>query len=281
MANPVITADEVGRLYDEASRMSNIFNEGHEHLGYWYDDEDGASAIEAGERLTRKVAGALGLRPDEHLLDAGCGIGAPGVQVAKETGARVTGITVSRAEAADAERRVHAEDLVGQVRFQHGDYQSMPFGDGTFDAVMAIESLTHAPDLPRVLAEFHRVLRPGGRLALSECTRGLSLSGDDLANIPDQYKTNLLLTIPEWIAALEAAGFFVEEYTQCGPRVFGMGLRYLDRANDIHDTLVEHFGEDAVQALKQGYRDMFGRSRTTLGYAIVCARKPAVPLAEA
>jgi cyclopropane fatty-acyl-phospholipid synthase-like methyltransferase len=265
--------EDVGRLYDDASRMAGIFNDGHEHLAYWYGDDDETGVIEAGRRLTRKVVQALGLQAGAHVLDAGCGVGAPGIQVATETGAKVTGITISAAEAADAQLRVRAAGLTGSVCFERGDYQSMSYPAATFDAVMAIESLLHAPDLEQVLGEFSRVLRPGGRLAIAECTREVG-PADDSTKIPDQFSANVLLTVPQWLAALEAAGFEVEEYTQCGRRVFSMGLRYLDHANELHDVLVDEFGAPAIAALKQGYRDMFGAGRP-IGYAIIAARKPA------
>ncbi|HUZ25799.1 MAG TPA: methyltransferase domain-containing protein [Streptosporangiaceae bacterium] len=276
MSTSITPPDEIGKLYDEASRLSGIFNDGQEHLGYWYHYQEEASVAEAGHRVTRKVVDALGLRRGEHVLDAGCGVGAPGVLVARETGARVTGITISAAEVVEAERRVHAAGLVGRVRFERGDYQSIAYSDGSFDAVMAIESLLHVPDLSQVLGEFFRVLRPGGRLGLAECTRETGQHADSTAQIPEQFKSNLLLTVPQWLSALEAAGFAVEEYTQCGPRVYGMGMRYLDHANELDEILVADFGEETVAALKQGYRDMFGAGPRTLGYVILAARKPAI-----
>ncbi len=176
MSNP-IAPEDIGRLYDEASRMSGVFNDGQEHLAYWYGDDDEAGVVEAGHRITRKVVQALGLRAGAHVLDAGCGVGAPGILVAAETGARVTGITISAAEASEAARRALAAGLSGSVAFERGDYRSISYPAATFDAIMAIESLLHAPDLGSVLGEFFRVLRPGGRLAIAECTLDTRLGG--------------------------------------------------------------------------------------------------------
>jgi ubiquinone/menaquinone biosynthesis C-methylase UbiE len=51
-----------------------------------------------------------------------------------------------------------------QFSFEQVDAQAIPFGDGTFDAVVANHMLYHVPDRPRALAEIRRVLKPGGRL---------------------------------------------------------------------------------------------------------------------
>ncbi|WP_410648413.1 SAM-dependent methyltransferase [Amycolatopsis sp. cmx-4-54] len=268
-------SDELGKMYDQTTPLSIALNDGQEHLAYWYGKEDDTTVFEAAQRITRKVADTLYLRPGERLLDAGCGVGAPAVLVAKETGALVTGITVSAAQVAEGERRAFESGLSRSVRFERGDYQSIAYPDGSFDAIMAIESLMHAPDLDAVLAEFHRVLRPGGRLALSDCTREPGMSDDEFVQLSEAFKMHCLLTIPQWVETLKRAGFVVEEYIQCGPRVYGMGLRYLDRANELQDELVSDFGEEAIENLKQGYRNYFGAGGERMGYGIIAARKPA------
>lgn len=264
------TPEEVGELYDQACRMSGVFNNGQEHLGYWYDDSDNATMEEASQRLTRKVLDALGLRRGEHLLEAGCGVGAPATQFAEEAGARVTGVTISAVEAEEAEKRVAELGLKHRVSIQRADYHALPFPDGHFDALTAMESLMHSSDLDKALGEFHRVLRPGGRLAVTETVRK-----DSDSYIPDMYRSRVPMTIEDWVRTLTAAGFVVEEYTQCGHRVFSSGARYVARAEELQDVLVRDFGADFVEAIKQGYRDMFAPGPERMGYAILVARKPA------
>ncbi|TYC00309.1 methyltransferase domain-containing protein [Micromonospora sp. WP24] len=267
------TREDIGRMYDETAALSQLFIDGQEHLPYWYDDRDATPVIEAAKRITRKVAGAIDLRPDEEVLDAGCGVGAPAVQLAEEYAVRVTGVTISPVQAVEAQRRREHSEAATRVAFAHGDYHDLAFPDSSFDAVVAIESLMHAGDLAAPLAEFHRVLRPGGRLAIADCTREAHVSADRAAEFMAAFQVGQLLSVPEWISRLREAGFEVEEYTQCGPRVYGMGLRYLDRADELHDELTARFGEDTVHQLKQSYRDYFAWS-ADIGYAIIAARKP-------
>jgi len=275
MDSTIPTTDDIGRMYDETAALSQIFIDGQEHLPYWYDDRDDTPVVEAARRITRKLAEAIGLRPDEDVLDAGCGVGAPAVQLAEEYGVRVTGVTVSPVQAVEAQRRSERSEAASRVAFAHGDYNDLGFADESFDAVVATESLMHAGDLTTPLAEFHRVLRPGGRLAIADCTREAHVGPERAAEFMAAFQIGQLLSVPEWISRLREAGFDVEEYTQCGPRVYGMGLRYLDRADELHDELTARFGEDMVRGLKQSYRDYFAWN-DDIGYAIIAARKPYV-----
>lgn len=264
------TPAQVAELYDSSCQMSTMFNDGYEHLGYWYDSEDDASVEEAGKRLTRKVVDILGLRRDEHLLDAGCGVGAPATQIAREVGARITGITISPAECEAAEKRAARQGLFHRVRFQVRDYHDLPYGDDHFDAVMAMEALSHSVDLSKALSEFHRVLKPGGRVAISETT----MVHPD-AQLPPFFRSRRPMTADGWLEVFRAAGFVVEEWTQCGHRVYGMGNRYVERVEELRDELVAEFGAEFVDTVKQGQKDMFAPGPDHMGYLILCARKPA------
>lgn len=265
---------EIGRRYDQSSPISDVFNDGQVHLAYSYGADDETPMAEAAKRITRKVAQALGLRPGEHLLDAGCGLGAPAILVARETGARVTGVTISEFELHAATGKAKESGLAGQVDFRLGDFSALPFPDATFDAVLAIESLQCAPDLGRALAELFRALRPGGRISVADYT----LEGPWTAQI-DRFVADMgssrLPTLPGWCDALRQAGFAVEEYTQCGHRVFGMPSKYLEAVDKSRDKLAAGFGDEMAVGLKQALRDFFTLGPESIGYAIVSARKPA------
>ncbi|MCW2877880.1 MAG: rebM3 [Sphaerisporangium sp.] len=265
--NPV----DVGKKYDQSSSMSETFNEGQVHLGYWYGEQDETSMTEASQRMTRKVVDALGLRAGEHLLDAGCGLGAPAILIAEETGARVTGITVSGVEVAEAQKRAEASGLGDLVSFQYGDYMTLPFAEGTFDAIMAIESLQCAPDTVEALAEFLRVLRPGGAISIAEYTTEAGATPEQIRRFAEHLGVEKVPTLLEYIEAVKSVGFLVEEYTQCGPRVFGVGPKYIDSAERSRDKLAAAFGEDVVAGLKDALTEFFSLGS---GYAIITARKP-------
>ncbi|MFI8459226.1 methyltransferase domain-containing protein [Kitasatospora sp. NPDC101447] len=112
--------------------------------------------------LGRKLALPVGAR----VLDAGCGAGVVARAMAARFGLEVTGVDVLDFHLAEARRLSVRAALDDRTAFSWGDYHRLPFGDDEFDGAYSMETLVHSYDPPRALAEFHRVLRPGGRLVL-------------------------------------------------------------------------------------------------------------------
>lgn len=117
----------------------------------------------------RRFIGWLALTPDAHVLDVASGPGGPSLFLAQEAGCRVTGIDVNENGVANANRLVSERGMEGRVRFVQADAgQPLAFADATFDALLCIDAINHFPDRPRVLAEWWRVLRPGGGLLFTD-----------------------------------------------------------------------------------------------------------------
>jgi ubiquinone/menaquinone biosynthesis C-methylase UbiE len=108
----------------------------------------------------------LALRPGERALDVACGTGLVSLRMAEAVGRRgeVVGADIS-GEMVEAARRVAAERGVGNVGFERGDAEELPFPDATFDAAACALGLMYVPDPAWALREMRRVLRPGGRAA--------------------------------------------------------------------------------------------------------------------
>jgi SAM-dependent methyltransferase len=114
----------------------------------------------------------LGLRPGMTVLDLGCGEGRHAFE-AYRRGARVVAVDWGIAEVGTTKRWLGAIAAAGEAvagaRYEvvRGDLLALPFPDGSVDRVIASEVLEHIPDDARAMAEIFRVLKPGGRVAVT------------------------------------------------------------------------------------------------------------------
>jgi arsenite methyltransferase len=121
-----------------------------------------------GEATTRRALELITLEPGDRLLDVASGSGTSALFAAREFGARVTGIDYGEQAVLGATAAARAEGLEQSARFVHGDAEALPVPDQSFDAVLCECSLCTFPDKPGAVAEMRRVLRPAGRLAISD-----------------------------------------------------------------------------------------------------------------
>ncbi|MFH1011552.1 MAG: class I SAM-dependent methyltransferase [bacterium] len=101
------------------------------------------------------------------ILDAGCGNCAHSIRLARR-GFFVQALDCSEAALKLARENVAASRMEDRIHIQHGNLLALPFEDGTFNYALCCGVLMHIPDLEKAISELTRVLRPGGRLVVSE-----------------------------------------------------------------------------------------------------------------
>jgi ubiquinone/menaquinone biosynthesis C-methylase UbiE len=117
----------------------------------------------------RRFFQMLRLSAADHVLDVGCGSGGPALFLAREIGCHVTGIDVDEAGLRSGEKLARQHGLTEKVVFRHADVaQPLPFPDNQFDALVSLDALCHFPERNRPFAEWCRILRPGGRLLVTD-----------------------------------------------------------------------------------------------------------------
>ena len=107
-----------------------------------------------------------GLKPGMRLLDVACGTGLMTTAAAQILGSAdtITGLDPSAGMLAVARAKLPA-------RFVQGGAEAMPFADHSFDFLTMGYALRHVTDLEVAFREFHRVLRPGGKVLILEVTK--------------------------------------------------------------------------------------------------------------
>jgi len=139
----------------------------------WFDRR--ARSYEGGvtsrwrDPVQRAALEALDLRPDDTVLDVGCGTGAAS-RMAAPVARTVVGVDLSGAMIEEA---IGLAARLENVRFQRADAEALPFADGWFTAVLCSNSFHHYPEPARAVAEMTRVLAPAGRIAIGDACADL------------------------------------------------------------------------------------------------------------
>jgi sterol 24-C-methyltransferase len=138
---------------------------GNKHFGYYPDKRNSISMREAMVNMQKQLVKALKLKPGMRVLDAGCGMGDTALFVAKQAKVEVVGVDLLDFNIKAARRKVQPPQ---KLEFIVSDYTKTKLPNSTFDAIYTMETLVHVPDYKQALKEFHRLLKPGGRLVMFE-----------------------------------------------------------------------------------------------------------------
>lgn len=111
----------------------------------------------------------LDLAVARRLLDVACGAGGPALYIADTTGCSIVGIDAHEQAILTAQSLALQRGLGARADFHHADAQlPLPFPDSSFDAITCIDGINHLADRSRVIAEWTRLLKPGGRMLFTD-----------------------------------------------------------------------------------------------------------------
>ena len=122
----------------------------------------------AQRRQEAGVAEVLKLEPGMRVADIGCGVGGPAINIAKESGASITGLNLNAYQIERCRKSALRAGLGDTCDFLLANYLDVPLPDGSFDAAYSFEAICHTPTRDVCFRELYRLLKPGGEVALTE-----------------------------------------------------------------------------------------------------------------
>jgi arsenite methyltransferase len=178
-----------------------------------------------GLALTRYLGEALALTQRDDVLDLACGRGSSAVHLAERFGCHVTGLDSDAKNVVAAHALAEARGVSLLTTFRQGDVEGLPFDDGIFDALISERFLCTFPDRDKTAAEMARVLRPAGRLGLTDITAGGPLPED----------VQILLSWLVSVAGVDTPDGYVETLRQAGFTDFVVQ----DQRNALLDMVID------------------------------------------
>jgi cyclopropane-fatty-acyl-phospholipid synthase len=161
--NPVTRSrTNVAHHYDLSGSLYDLFLDADRQYSCAYFDHPAASLEEAQEAKKRHIAAKLVLdRPGLRVLDIGCGWGGLALYLAAETGAHVTGITLSEEQLKTARERAERAGLADRVSFHLRDYR---LEQGTYDRIVSVGMFEHVgtPHYPAFFGKVRELLAADG-----------------------------------------------------------------------------------------------------------------------
>ncbi len=242
-----------------------------------YGEDIGQNSWLTADELREFIAW-LELTPSASVLEIAVGSGGPALFLARTSGVRVVGIDVNAHAIVAANEMARDQHLDSSVRFECADAsRPLSFQDGSFDALLCIDAINHLPDRATVLQEWHRLLRPGGRLLYTDpiVVTG-QLTNEEIAT---RSSIGYFVFTPrhENDRLLSQAGFAVlriEDRTEAAARISRRGYdsRDLQRAD-----LLSLEGQDTFEGVQRFLAVVHALSseRRLSRFAFLAARSPA------
>ncbi|MFD5733997.1 class I SAM-dependent methyltransferase [Streptomyces sioyaensis] len=250
-AGPPDLPDRVAKVYGELD-LSTVpaFAGGFINFGYWAGLTDPADRplteadrVRSEEDLYRLVLETFEPAQGRIALEVGCGRGLGCALALRECGlATVIGLDahpdqIARARKANAELLAASPDTTGRLEFLQGAAQQIPLPDGSVDCLFSVEAAQHFRDLPGFARESARVLRAGGRLALTTFFARTPAAARALPGLLPPYADGLDVphVVDEVAATLSAAGLRQVRVRPIGEGVWEAYDRYMAQQPELRD----------------------------------------------
>jgi len=211
------------------------------------------------------------------MLDVASGKGESAVFLTRRFGTEVVGIDFGAENVKRAAARAEEANLAHLVSFRRGDAEKVDFADSSFDAVICECAFCTFPDKRAAAGEFARILRPGGKVGLSDLTRSATLPAELQGLLAWVACIADALPVEEYAAHLQGAGI-------CGVEIEPHDEALAEMVRDIQSKLLgaelmsklkklDLEGVDFAQA-KALARAAADAVRTkTLGYALIVGQR--------
>lgn len=150
------------------------------------------------------------LNKDSRVLEVACNMCTTSIQLARQYQCRITGIDMDTRALEKARRNIREANLEAYIQVQQGNAMNLPFEDGSFDVIIneAMLTMLSGAAKQKAVAEYFRVLKPGGLLLTHDITLTKEEAADSLSELHQTIHVRVEpLPLPQWEQLFYGAGF--------------------------------------------------------------------------
>jgi ubiquinone/menaquinone biosynthesis C-methylase UbiE len=238
----------------------NIWGGEDIHIGIYDETNDIA---EASRRTVVEMAKVVApITSDTRVLDIGAGYGGAARQLASAFNCHVTCLNLSETQNATNRRLTTAAGLEHLIDVQHGNFETIPAADESFDLVWSQDAILHSARRDHVLKEVFRVLKPGGRFVFTDPMQADDCPADVLQPVYDRIH----------LESLGSFAFYHQTARQLGFQDLGTADRtaqLLHHYTRVREELKSNYG----QIIEVSSKDYVDTMINGLGHWIAAAQQ--------
>jgi SAM-dependent methyltransferase len=187
-----------------------------------------------------------------HVLEVGSGSGGPAVYLAAKCGCRVTGVDINENGVKNGTCLAEEQGVANRVTFETVDASKpLPFPPASFDAVLSNDAMCHISNRLGVLEDWHRVLRPGGRVLFTDAMIVTGLVSQEELAIRSSIGFYLFVPPGENERLITRAGFNMLATEDLTSSAETIAMRWRDAREQHRDALVPREGETNFAGLQR------------------------------
>lgn len=193
----------------------------------------------------RKVINMIRRQPHQHILDLATGTGDLAIAAAAALpDTKITAVDLSAEMLKYQQKKLDKKNLQERITLLQGDGEALPFADNTFDVVMIAFGVRNFEDLPKGLAEMHRVLKKDGLVVILEFSKPKTFPVKQLYQF---YFTRILPAVGRWVSKDKSAYSYLPDSVGYFPSGTDF-TRYLTQAG---------FADPAIKTLTLGIASIY------------------------
>ncbi|MDO8462302.1 MAG: methyltransferase domain-containing protein [Deltaproteobacteria bacterium] len=270
------TNRSVGAYFDLITDDARLFYGDCFHFGYFKAGTEGfAEALAAHTDLVGEMAR---LDHQKKVLDIGCGIGAPAIQLAKQYGCSILGVNISGEQVRQGRELVAKSGLSNKITISEGNALALTATDSSIDSILCLEV---AGDIcvtkeqkTKLIDEMYRVLKPGGSIGFSDLVfTGKPSMDEEKAMRMILYHSGAEL-VTDWPALFEKRGFVIQEKRNILPQTMKTWDHtvaiYEERAAEVD----ERYGKAIANKTRRYLREIPKILQKYAAFPVLSIQKP-------